>query len=145
MVKILHRVNTALLGVLVAAQAGSLQQPGATRDAARLGLLAGALLGPCVAGAQGFIQGFQNLNQLTQIATGLVIGLGLLGGLGMVLGGLVTMWNKYNDRGSQDSSWAKIGIQITAGGFAMALGWVGLNVVETLGGSSSDIGRSITR
>ena len=92
--------------------------------------------------AQGFIKGFGNMNTLLQLGVGLLVTLGLLGGLGMILGGLVSAYKKY-DRGNDDVTWAKISMQVAAGGFAMALGWVGMQVVETLGGSSADIGRSI--
>lgn len=114
------------------------------QSAARIGLAAGMVLGFSPAWAQGFIRGFENLNTLSQVGTTLLISLGLLGGLGMILGGCFSAYKKY-DRGNDDVTWGKIGMQIAAGGSAMALGWVGVNVVETLGGSQSDIGRQISR
>lgn len=116
----------------------------AARDAVVYGRAAG-LVGVAFAAVaqQGFITGFTNLNTLAALGITLLIALGLLGGLGMVLGGLVSAWKKYDSR-NDDITWSRIGLQITAGGFAMALGWVGIQVVETLGGSSSDIGKSIT-
>jgi hypothetical protein len=112
------------------------------KEAAQIGAGLGLLLGPTMVSAQGFIRGFQNMNTLMQLGIGFIILVGLLGGLGMVLGGVVSWYKKY-DRGNDDVSYAKIASQIAAGGLGMALGWVGTQVVETLGGSSSDIGRSI--
>lgn len=108
----------------------------------RLGLIGGQLLVVAPAFAQGFVNGFRNLNTLTQAGIGLLILIGALGGLGFILGGLMAMYKKY-DRGNDDVSWGKIGLQIAAGGLAMALSWVGVQVVETLGGSQSDIGRTL--
>lgn len=113
------------------------------RQSARLGAMSGTVLAAAPVMAQGFIRGFQNMNQLMQLVVGFIVLIGLVGGLGMVLGGLVSAYKKY-DRGNDDISWAKICMQVGAGGFAMALGWVGIQVVETLGGSASDIGKSIT-
>lgn len=137
----LNRMKVALLtaSLAVAEQSKDMR---ATRDAARIGLAAGSILGPCVASAQGFITGFQNLGTLAQLGVGLLIAIGLLGGLGLVMGGLFSMYKKYDNRGD-DITWGKVGVQIAAGGLMMALGWVGTNVVETLGGSSSDIGKSL--
>lgn len=121
----------------------------ANLPAAREHLMAakiGAMLVPLVtagpAMAQGFIRGLQNMNILAQAIVALIITIGLLAGLSYVLGGLVSAYKKY-DRGNEDVTWGKIAIQIGAGGLAMALGWVGIQVVETLGGSSSEIGKSI--
>ncbi len=115
----------------------------AGRDALFYGRIAGVVVMTGSAVAQGFIAGFTNLKTLADLGVGLLIILGLLGGLGMVLGGLVSAWKKYDSR-NDDITWSKIGLQICAGGFAMALGWVGMQVVETLGGSAGDIGKSVT-
>ncbi len=116
----------------------------ALQTSARIGMAMGSFLAASPVLAQGFIRGFQNLGTLAQAGVTLLISIGLLGGLGMILGGCFSAYKKY-DRGNDDVSWGKIGIQIGAGGFAMALGWVGVNVVETMGGSSSDIGRQLSR
>ncbi len=115
---------------------------GACRDALVYGRVALIALVAGSALAQGFIEGFANLKTLANLGVGLLIIIGLLGGLGMVLGGLVSAWKKYDSRGD-DITWSRIGLQIVAGGFAMALGWVGMQVVETLGGSAGDVGKSI--
>ncbi len=115
----------------------------AAREAVFYGRVVGIALVAGSSVAQGFVQGFTNLKTLADLGVGLLIIIGLLGGLGMVLGGLVSAWKKYDSR-NDDITWSKIGLQITAGGFAMALGWVGMQVVETLGGSASDVGKSIT-
>lgn len=115
----------------------------AGRDALVYGRVAGIALVAGSTFAQGFIQGFTNLKTLANLGVGLLIVIGLLGGLGMVLGGLVSAWKKYDSR-NDDITWSRIALQIAAGGFAMALGWVGIQVVETLGGSAGDVGKSIT-
>jgi hypothetical protein len=133
------RALRAIAAVQAAAPVGSQYA-----QSARIGAVLGALVGPAVACAQGFIRGMQNMNTLMQAGVALLITIGLLGGLAMILGGLWAWYKKADGgRGGEDVSYAKIFGQIGAGGLAMALGWVGVNVVETLGGSSSDIGRSI--
>lgn len=114
------------------------------RLSAQLGALSSMVLAAAPAMAQGFIKGFQNMNTLMQLVVGFIVLVGLVGGLGMVLGGLVSAYKKY-DRGNDEVTWSRIALQTAAGGFAMALGWVGTQVVETLGGSASDIGKSITQ
>lgn len=141
----INRMKLALFTAASVAATANTSTNRAVRDAARFGAMAGMVLGPAAVSAQGFVRGFQNLSSLAQIGIGLLIAIGLLGGLGMIMGGLFTAYKKYDNRGGDDAGWGKIGIQIAAGGLAMALGWVGTNVVETLGGSSSDIGRTITR
>ena len=111
------------------------------KTSARLGAMAAPFVASAPAMAQGFIQGFQNLNQLTQAGIGLLIAVGMLGGLGFILGALFSMYKKY-DRGNDEITWGKIGVQLGAGGLAMALAWVGVQVVETLGGGQGDIGRN---
>lgn len=131
--KTLENLKSQFIAALCDAQ--SMQQ------SARLGAAAGLLLASAPSIAQGFITGFSNMNTLAQKGVALIIVIGMLGGLGMILGGLFSAYKKY-DRGNDDVTWGKIGMQIIAGGMAMALGWVGTNVVETLGGSSSDIGNN---
>lgn len=109
----------------------------------RVGASIGLLIMPLAVSAQGFVRGMSNLNTLMQVMVGLLITLGLLGGLGFIMGGLWAAYKKHNERGSDEITWGKIAVQIGVGGLAMALGWVGVNVVETLGGSPADIGRSI--
>jgi hypothetical protein len=137
----LNRMQQAWLAGCASAMVAS--QDKQVQQSARIGLIAGAVLGVSGASAQGFIQGMQNMNTLMQGAVAVLITIGLVGGLGAILGGLWSAYKKH-DRGNDDVSWAKIGMQIGAGGMMMALGWVGVNVVSTLGGSSSDIGKSIT-
>lgn len=112
------------------------------KTSARLGAMAAPFVACAPAMAQGFIRGFQNLNQLTQAGIGLLIAVGMLGGLGFILGALFSMYKKY-DRGNDEITWGKIGVQLGAGGLAMALSWVGVQVVETLGGGQGDIGRKL--
>jgi hypothetical protein len=108
----------------------------------KIGALAGQVFVAAPVFAQGFINGFRNLDTLAQSGIALLILVGALGGLGFILGGLFSMYKKY-DRGNDDVTWGKIGLQIAAGGLAMALSWVGVQVVETLGGSQGDIGRGM--
>jgi hypothetical protein len=140
----IERMKLALLTATVAAAAAPVDRR-VLRGAAVLGMAGSMFAGPAYAQGVGFIKGFQNVNSLMQAGIAVLIAIGLLGGLGMIMGGLFTAYKKYDNRGGDDSGWGKIALQIAAGGLAMALGWVGTNVVETLGGTGSDIGKSITK
>jgi hypothetical protein len=139
--KVMMKVNSLYQGIVSSLIANA---PKAKDYAlsARLGLMVSPIIASGPALAQGFIRGLSNLNTLGQLLVGFITLIGLVAGLGMVLGGLFSAYKKF-DRGNDEVTWAKISIQIGAGGLAMALGWVGINVVETMGGSSSDIGRSV--
>ncbi|MEJ8837585.1 hypothetical protein [Ramlibacter sp. AN1133] len=138
-----HTINRIRLSVF-AATAHAVASPATpTRASARIGFMLGTIVGPSLAGAQGFITGFQNLNSLGSQVVALLTVIGLVGGLGMILGGLFSAYKKYDNRGGDDGGWGKIAVQIGAGGLGMALGWVGTNVVATMGGSASDIGKSL--
>ena len=128
----MQSLKTAIVEVLMTADS--------YKTSMRLGAMAGPFLASAPVMAQGFIQGFQNLNTLAQAGVGLLIIVGMLGGLGFILGALFSMYKKY-DRGNDEITWGKIGVQLGAGGLAMALSWVGVQVVETLGGNQGDIGR----
>lgn len=131
--KLKQQIKQALIEVLCKSES--------YKSSARVGAMAAPFVAVSPAMAQGFIQGFQNLNALAQAGIGLLIAIGMLGGLGFILGGLFNMYKKY-DRGNDEITWGKIGVQIGAGGLAMALAWVGVSVVETLGGNQGDIGRN---
>jgi hypothetical protein len=88
-------------------------------------------------------QAGQNVTQFFQVLINVITVLGVLAGLGFVLSGLFSAYKKY-DRGNDDVTWGKIAMQIGAGGLCMALAAVGIMVVETLGGSATDIGRSLS-
>jgi len=53
------------------------------------------------------------------------------------------LWKKGGDRGD-DVEMSKVGWAMVAGVFLVAIAWVALQSVETLGGSAGDIGRTIT-
>lgn len=112
---------------------------GSYASAMKLGLRPALLLMCSPAFAQGFIDGFKNLGDLTKLGIALLISVGVLVGVGLILGALVAMYKKER-RGQDDITWSQIALQIAAGGLSMALSWVGVQVVETLGGSASDIG-----
>ena len=140
--KLRNRIQMGLTGALAALHGAALTREQYAQSA-RIGAGLGVLAGPLAVHAQGFIRGIQNTNTLFQAGVTVLITLGLLGGLGMVAGGLWNWYKKGEARGGEDITWGKIGMQIAAGGLCMALAWVGSSVVETLGGSTSDIGRAI--
>ncbi len=100
------------------------------------------LMGASGARAQGLISASQNLTSLFGTVTTALIALGVLAGLGFMLKGLMDLASK-TARGNDDITWGSIASKIGGGGLAMALGWLGVQVVETLGGSGGDIGRGI--
>ena len=82
---------------------------------------------------------FGNLESATKIGIQFLVAVGVIAGLGLILGGLFSMYKKY-ERGNDDITWGTIGLQIASGGLAMALSFVGVLVVETLGGGKGNIG-----
>lgn len=102
----------------------------------------GLLMAASGARAQGLISAGTNFERLTQVGITIVIALGVLAGLAFILKGLSDMISKTS-RGNDDITWSSIAQKIGGGGLAMALGWLGVQVVETLGGSAGDIGRGI--
>jgi hypothetical protein len=100
------------------------------------------LVGVESARAQGFSSGVQNLRSLMGEGAALVIAAGLLVGLVFILVAASDAYKK-GARGNDDITWPSIAFKVFAGAFAMTLGWVGVQSVETLGGSGSDIGRGI--
>ncbi len=111
-------------------------------QSARIGAMLGVVAMPGYAAAQGFINGFKNLTVLAQAGVGLIIICGVLMGLGFIIGAVVSLYKKEVSK-SEEITWARVGMQFFAGGLGMAIAWVGSQVVETLGGSGSDIGRTL--
>lgn len=108
------------------------------RKVLSVGLLAAA----SGARAQGLISAGSNVERLVQVGITIIIAVGVLAGLGFILKGLWDLTSK-TARGNDDITWGSISSKIGGGGLAMALGWLGVQVVETLGGSAGDIGRGI--
>jgi uncharacterized membrane protein YwzB len=114
----------------------------AAADSARYAaILATVVLGN--AAHAGWVDGFRNVGTLAQVAITTLIGLCALAGIGAFAYAGKLLLKKGGDRGD-DVEWSKIGYATVAGVFLVAISWVALQSVETLGGSASDIGRGIT-
>ena len=96
--------------------------------------------GNTFAAADGLATIFSNLEDATKIGIKFLVAVGVIAGLGLILGGLFSMYKKY-ERGNDDITWGTIGLQIASGGLAMALAFVGVLVVQTLGGEEDNIGK----
>lgn len=112
------------------------------RMAARMLLVAGLLFAWGLASAQGLVQMFNNASVVVRAIIGFISLAGVLVGLGFVFNALVKMWKKHNDD-RNDISWGSIVGQAAAGSGCMALTWLAVQFVLTLGGSQSDIGRTL--
>lgn len=97
---------------------------------------------PSARAAGGFLTTIQNMTYLAKAMTLLLIAAGVLSGLGLIAYGLLQMHKKGNQQ-RDDISWMSIFLSIIAGAGLLALTYIGTAGVETLGGSSGDIGRPI--
>lgn len=92
--------------------------------------------------AQGMINMANNATRFFQVGTQVLIAAGVLGGLGVIAMAVMQMVKKGGDRG-EDITWMSIGLKFVGGAFLLALSWVGVSVLETLGGNSSNVGGRI--
>lgn len=104
-----------------------------------VGAVIAAAFAVAPAHAQGMINMANNMTRFFQVATQVVIAGGVLGGLGVIGWAVSQMIKKGGDRG-EDITWMSIGLKFVGGAFLLALSWVGVSVLETLGGNSSNIG-----
>lgn len=79
---------------------------------------------------------------LTQGLVTLLTGLCALAGVGAFAFAGKQLLKKGGDRGD-DIEWSKIGYAVLAGVFLIAVAWVALQSVETMGGAGSDMGKAI--
>lgn len=92
--------------------------------------------------AQGMINMANNMTRFFQVATQVVIAGGVLGGIGVIGWAISQMIKKGGDRG-EDITWMSIGLKFVGGAFLLALSWVGVSVLETLGGNAGNVGGRI--
>jgi len=114
-----------------------------TFQKAREAMIVGALLAwTAPAFAQtGWMRGVKNTSDLAQAGITLVVYIFLL--LGLIAFGSAgkALWDMSKGRDEEINVGKKVVLPIIGGAFMVAIWYVGLNSVETLGGSSSDIGR----
>lgn len=113
---------------------------------ARNALAAAALLGmsaAAMAQGTGWERMFSNLTSLGKTGATAVTALAFLAGLVALAYGGKLLWDKGGERG-EDIKMGRIAFTIIGGTVMLALGWVGTQTVETLGGQASDIGSSIS-
>lgn len=92
-------------------------------------------------GTGGWATAFGNLTTLAKIGMGTVIAAFGFGGLASLGYGLNLLLKKGGDRGD-DIEWKRIAYTMIAGSLMLALGWVAVQTVLTLGGSQGDIGNT---
>ena len=81
-----------------------------------------------------------NIRQLGQSLIGVLIMAGVVGGIAAILYGGKLWWDKANNRTGDDVKAMSIVFSMVAGAFMLALSFVAVTTVETLGGSQSDVG-----
>ena len=81
-----------------------------------------------------------NIRQLGQSVIGVLIMAGVVGGIAAILYGGKLWWDKANNRTGDDVKAMSIVFSMVAGAFMLALSFVAVTTVETLGGSQSDVG-----
>lgn len=107
-----------------------------------IGALFSILFAAAPAHAQGVINMANNGIRFFQVLTALLIAAGVTSGLGTIAWAISQMIKKGNDRG-EDITWLSIGLKFIGGAFLLALSWVGVSVLETLGGNASNVGGSL--
>ena len=80
---------------------------------------------------------------LTQLGVTVALALAALGGVGAFAYAGKLLLKKGGDRGD-DVEMGKVGWSVLAGVFLLALAYVALQSVESMGGGAGDIGRTIT-
>lgn len=115
----------------------------ATKRFAALSAVATGLLLTSGAANAAWTTAFTNLTALTQQGATLIVGLCALGGVGAFAYAGKQLLKKSGDRGD-DVEWGKIGYAVVAGVFLVAVAFVALQSVETMGGGAGDMGRTIT-
>lgn len=99
-----------------------------------------------VAGGDVYAQAAQNAVQsginFANLIAKLLVALFALGGLGAVGRGAFLFIKKGGERGD-DIEWSKIGFLMVGGTLAMVIGWFAFGLVEAVGGSANDVGRTV--
>ena len=92
--------------------------------------------------AGGINQMGENVGQAVNTFIWVAVALCALGGVGAIGYAGKLLLKKSGDRG-EDVEWSKIGIAVLGGAFLLSVTLIATLTVETLGGSSSDIGRNV--
>lgn len=104
--------------------------------------LALSLIASSGAANAGWATAVGNVTSLTQGLVTALVGLCGLAGVGAFAFAGKQLLKKGGERGD-DVEWSKIGYAVIAGVFLIAVAYVALQSVETMGGSASDMGKSI--
>lgn len=91
----------------------------------------------------GWTGSVNKIGEFGQAVINALIILCAVGGVGAFAYAGKLLLKKGGDRGD-DVEWSKIGYSALAGVFLMAISWVALNSIETMGGGEGDIGKKIT-
>jgi len=92
-------------------------------------------------GTAGWVTAFTNLGTLAKVGVGMVLAMFVFGGVATLGYSVTLLLKKGGDRGD-DIEWKRIGYSMIAGALMLALGWVAVQTVLTLGGNAGDIGNT---
>lgn len=93
--------------------------------------------------AAGWATAANNIKDLGNSAAIAITALCMAGGIGAIGYAGKLLLKKSGDRGD-DVEWSKIGYAVLGGAFLLSVGFIAMTTVETLGGSSADIGKTVT-
>jgi len=139
------RVNDLTLRAAVWSQVNAVPSASDMQVAGKLGAAGALLLAAGVATAQtsnGIITGVTNATNTAKAIISFIAVVGVLAGLGFMLAAAMDIHKKHNNS-RDDISWGMITGKAVAGAVALALTYFGTQLVVTLGGSASDIGKSL--
>ena len=91
--------------------------------------------------AEGWLKAANNITALGNAAVIAITVLCAAGGVGAIGYAGKLLMKKAGDRGD-DVEWGKIGFAVLAGAFLLSVSFIATTTVETLGGSTSEIGRA---
>lgn len=112
--------------------------------AAKTGVVGTMLLAQSLAVAEsnGLLTGITNATTGVKALIGLIAVVGVLAGLGFMFAAASAMYKKHNNS-RDDITWGDITMKAVAGAVCMALVYFGTQFVVALGGSASDIGKTL--
>lgn len=101
-----------------------------------------AVLAASSANAAGWLTAATNISDFGTAAVKAIVILCAVGGVGAIGFAGKLLLKKAGERGD-DVEWSKVGYAVLGGVFLLSISYVASTTVETLGGSSTDIGKTV--